>query len=314
MRSEDFGSEEIDSLMQRFRVTLIGGLKKCRASTSRCLIRLFAGASGRYIHQRARDILKSIPGARSFYRSFRRIPGYMRVTHEYLLFRKLSTASRPEFFPLYKDLWFELMDRTASTGFEPHYVYHTAWAVRKLRLAPPKRHVDVSSSVYFVALGSAVVPILHIDYRPLPLVLDGVECRIGDLQQLEFSDGSIESLSYMHVIEHIGLGRYGDTIDPNGDRRAASELIRVLAPEGNLMIVVPVGRARTCFNAHRVYSFQQVRELFKPLTLVEWALVPDNSQGGLIENPDPIFADAQHFGCGCFFFKKSMDSASVNGS
>jgi hypothetical protein len=33
----------------------------------------------------------------------------------------------------------------------------------------------------------------------------------------------------MHVVEHVGLGRYGDALDPKGDARACAELARVLA-------------------------------------------------------------------------------------
>ena len=43
----------------------------------------------------------------------------------------------------------------------------------------------------------------------------------------------------MHTLEHIGLGRYGDKVDPMGDIRAMNELARVTAPGGNLLIAVP---------------------------------------------------------------------------
>jgi hypothetical protein len=36
----------------------------------------------------------------------------------------------------------------------------------------------------------------------------------------------------MHVVEHIGLGRYGDPIDPDGDLKAISELKRVVQKRG----------------------------------------------------------------------------------
>ncbi len=52
--------------------------------------------------------------------------------------------------------------------------------------------------------------------------------------------------SCMHTIEHIGLGRYGDPLDAVGDQTALSELQRVVAPGGSLLIVVPVATA--CFN------------------------------------------------------------------
>jgi hypothetical protein len=62
----------------------------------------------------------------------------------------------------------------------------------------------------------------------------------------------------MHVVEHVGLGRYGDPVDAEGDRKAMRELGRVVAPGGNLLFVVPVGRERVAFNAHRVYAWETV--------------------------------------------------------
>jgi hypothetical protein len=67
----------------------------------------------------------------------------------------------------------------------------------------------------------------------------------------------------MHVVEHVGLGSYGDSLDPNGDLKAMSELKRVLSINGNLLFVVPVGKPRVMFNAHRIYSYEQIIECFK---------------------------------------------------
>jgi SAM-dependent methyltransferase len=109
----------------------------------------------------------------------------------------------------------------------------------------------------------------------------------------------------MHVVEHIGLGRYGDPLDPEGDLKAMAELQRVLAPGGSLYFVVPVGEPRVQFNAHRIYAYRQVIESFPALELRQFALVPDDAEtGGLIEGAPPALADQQQYGCGCFWFVK----------
>jgi hypothetical protein len=113
----------------------------------------------------------------------------------------------------------------------------------------------------------------------------------------------------MHVVEHVGLGRYGDELDPDGDLRATSELARVLAPGGSLLLVVPVGRPRVQFNAHRIYAFDQVRDAFAGLDLAEFALVPDRAYAerngsAFIANASKTQADAQRYGCGCFRFRR----------
>ena len=54
---------------------------------------------------------------------------------------------------------------------------------------------------------SAFIPVEFYDYRPAELSLSGLEFKHADLTHLPFADNSVESLSCMHVIEHIGLGR-----------------------------------------------------------------------------------------------------------
>ena len=109
----------------------------------------------------------------------------------------------------------------------------------------------------------------------------------------------------MHVIEHIGLGRYGDPLDPNGDLKAIAQLIRVLSIGGSLLFVVPIGKPKIMFNAHRIYSYKQVLEYFSDLKLEEFALIPDNQKDvGLLYNPSEEIVDSQNYGCGCFWFKK----------
>ena len=200
-------------------------------------------------------------------------------------------------------------DRTASTGFDRHYVYHTAWAARVLARLRPVEHVDVASSLYFAAIASAFVPVRYYEYRPVDLHLSNLACDAADLTCLPFADRSVASLSCMHVVEHVGLGRYGDPLDVDGDLRAMGELARVLAPGGSLLFVVPVGRPRVQFNAHRIYGFDQVIEAFAGLGLAEFALVPDRDDrdgSSLIDNATKEQADRQRYGCGCFWFRRSL--------
>jgi hypothetical protein len=111
----------------------------------------------------------------------------------------------------------------------------------------------------------------------------------------------------MHVIEHIGLGRYGDPIDPDGDIKSINELKRVVAPGGSVLFVVPVGRPKIEFNAHRIYSYEQIIGYFSGMELKEFSLVPDNYvETGLIVNADPSLVQHQTWGCGCFWFKKPL--------
>ncbi|NEP31283.1 MAG: DUF268 domain-containing protein [Moorea sp. SIO3B2] len=168
-----------------------------------------------------------------------------------------------------------LNENTTTTAFEPHYTFHPAWAARILKQINPTKHVDISSSLSFVTLVSAFVPVEFYDYRPAELKLSGLQCRKANLTDLPFPSESISSISCMHVIEHIGLGRYGDPLDPIGDCKAIKELQRVVAPGGNLLMVVPVGRARVQFNAHRIYDAGLLMNHFTNWSLAQGYFILD---------------------------------------
>lgn len=230
----------------------------------------------------------------------------LKFRKDFAAFERLARNHDRGFALNWQDTFPCLNEATASTSFDRHYVYHPAWAARVLAETRPAQHVDISSSLHFCSLVSAFLPVKFYDYRPADLQLNNLTSESADLLNLPFASDSIDSLSCMHVIEHVGLGRYGDALDPDGDLKAVAELQRVLAPGGSLLFVVPIGKPKIMFNAHRIYSYQQIVDSFSALTLAEFALIPDDAQqGGLIRNASKEKADAQSYGCGCFWFTKT---------
>jgi hypothetical protein len=204
--------------------------------------------------------------------------------------------------PGFMDSYPCLTDRLSATPFDPHYFFQGAWLARKVAQAAPAQHVDVSSSVMTIAALSGFVDTVFVDYRPLQVSLQGLDCRAGNITQLPFEDGSVNSLSCLHVIEHIGLGRYGDPLDPQGSLRAASELQRILSPGGELYLSTPVGRERVCFNAHRVFAPDTVVSMFGEMELVSFSCVDD--AGNLVQDATLVSAHANEYACGLFHFRK----------
>jgi hypothetical protein len=195
-----------------------------------------------------------------------------------------------------------LTDRNASIPVEPHYFYHPAWACRVLREISPQNHIDISSIFSFAGNISAFFPTMYYEYQPPQVRLDGLTTDRIDLCALKFPDNSIKSLSCMHVVEHIGLGRYGDPLNPDGDLIAALELTRVLAQDGHLLFVIPMGeKPRLEFNAHRVYSYPQVIAMFPGLEVLEFACI---AKGGLTRHSNADSLKGEIYACGCFHFHK----------
>lgn len=63
-----------------------------------------------------------------------------------------------------------------------------------------------------------------------------------------------DSLSCLHAIEHFGLGRYGDPIDPLGYERGIANMAQLLKSGGRFYLSTPIGQERVEFNANRVFD------------------------------------------------------------
>ena len=120
---------------------------------------------------------------------------------------------------------------------------------------------------------------------------------------LPFADSTVKCLTSLHVIEHIGLGRYGDPVDPEGYKKAAREIMRVMDKGGRFILGTPVGRERLCFDAHRVFCPKTITSLFSELELIKFSLIDDKGDQ-IYENA--AFENAMNcdYGCGLFVFEK----------
>jgi len=257
-----------------------------------------------------RHVLRSLPGARttyvvllalngSFGASFVKWPAalfwYLRD------FRRLKMASAPARYQLSSSHLFPcLTDKRSHTPVNPIYFFQDTWAANKIFKLKPGQHYDVGSSVMTMGILSQLVPVTMIDIRPIEMTLDGLSFEKGSILELPFATGTIESLSSLCVIEHIGLGRYGDEIDPLGSEKAVSELKRVLRPGGNLFLSVPVdSEDRVYFNAHRAFTRDYLMQLFHGLEIVEERYQYGNN---MYERYEP----ANGFGTGMFHLRKKI--------
>ena len=84
--------------------------------------------------------------------------------------------------------------------------------------------------------------------------------------------------------------------------RLLRELQRLIAPGGRLYLSVPVGRERTCFNAHRVFAPVTIVNMLPELRLLEFSLVDD--AGRLVENQPLSVSETLEYGCGLFVLER----------
>jgi len=134
--------------------------------------------------------------------------------------------------------------------------------------------IDVGSQVPFVATMAAFANFIVVD-PALNLGKEGWG-SVPDLG-LTFVDNEGQNLSFinentmcivtsMHAIEHFGLGRYGDSIDPLGDIRAIQEFNRILRVGGWFIGSAPIvkeGDEHVSFHKNRLYSVNVLRNLLE---------------------------------------------------
>jgi SAM-dependent methyltransferase len=92
------------------------------------------------------------------------------------------------------------------------------------------------------------------EVRPLRIEHPRIELRQQDLSQEPSLAGTFDVVTCLSTVEHVGLGRYGDPLDPWGDLKLARNLRGLLRPGGILLMSFPVGTGCVVFNRHRIYS------------------------------------------------------------
>jgi hypothetical protein len=207
-----------------------------------------------------------------------------------------------------------LSDYDADAGvMSGHYFHQDLFVANRVYLARPKRHVDVGSRIDgFVAHVASFREIEIVDIRDLTSSSKNISFRRGDL--MTSSDIRTDSLSCLHTIEHFGLGRYGDPINPIGHLVGFSNLVSMVTEGGSLYISFPISSfERVEFNAHRVFAPESIFSWpgSEMLKLENFAYVDDS--GDLHSNSTPLEAREAEllYGCGIYEFKKIVDIENV---
>jgi SAM-dependent methyltransferase len=195
-------------------------------------------------------------------RLVRSLQGIPKFTADWLKFRK-NYDGKLRFFPCLND------GHEEGGSANSEYFWQDLHVARKIFAANPQKHVDVGSRVDgFVAHVASFRNIEVFDIRPITAAIPGVVFTQADLMGTSVTqEDYCDSLSCLHALEHFGLGRYGDPINPEGHRDGLSNMVKILRSGGVLYLSVPIGLERVEFNAHRVFAPNALTRLAESMGL-----------------------------------------------
>ena len=192
-----------------------------------------------------------------------------------------------------------------------HYFHQDLYSAQKIYENNPIKHVDIGSRIDgFVAHVASYRKIELLDIRPFNDSITNVIFREANLLDLPADlEDYCDSISSLHVIEHIGLGRYGDPIDYWGYLKALDNVKFILKEGGLFYFSVPIGPQRIEFNAHRVFSLEYLIQILNErFRILEFAYVDDKGDLHIdIElNDDNIKSNFDcYWGCGIFILQNN---------
>lgn len=237
---------------------------------------------------------------RKMLRSLLVLPRYVR---DFFRFRS-SYTGRLELYPCLLD-WHKEGGTTKSENFLSELL-----VARMIFAAKPEKHVDIGSRVDgFVAHVASFREIEVFDIRPITTQIQGITFKQADFMNLlEGMEGYCDSLSCLHALEHFGLGRYGDQIDPKGFERGLINMASLLREGGVFYLSVPIGIDRVEFNAHRVFNPRVIVDLcnMNALKLTALSVIQQGDRVVQVNLDESEFAGltSQRYALGIFTFVK----------
>ena len=154
------------------------------------------------------------------------------------------------------------------------------------------------------------------DVRPISTRIPGVVFRQADLMKSDPSlpaDGYCDSVSCLHAVEHFGLGRYGDPIDPRGYERGIANMARLLKSGGRLYLSTAIGVERVEFNANWVFDPRTIIDCAQDAGLQLEQLTVVGAGGTVRQSSldDAALRDlaSSHYNLGIFVFTKASAKA-----
>jgi len=118
-----------------------------------------------------------------------------------------------------------------------------------------------------VGLGLKVwtIDVRDYEYKGVSTDLNSIK---GDVRKTDFESNFFDVVTAVSTIEHVGLGRYGDQKDNDGDKESVQEIRRILKPNGTLFLTVPFGK-RCITSSYRVYDKEGLETLLSGFKIIK---------------------------------------------
>lgn len=197
-------------------------------------------------------------------------------------------------------------EKRDPTEFFDYYAVFSYWVAQKLKSS------RVSSNLKILDLGGVKLfnAILSLDYEITSIVLkhprdfiSSVKYIVHDVSNpLPFPDNSFEVFTSPATLHLIGLGRYGDKLNPFCLINFLIQLHRVLKENADVFICLPLGKDCLIFNYHWIFSFNTIKKFFKESHWILEDYFVDNEAGvpgflsytDLQRNPDDLILINEH--------------------
>ena len=226
---------------------------------------------------------------------------------------KRQAAQSKQKFPVTK-LYACYKDKKGNAGtLNYQYFYQDLFVAQQISKNNPQRHIDIGSRMDgFIVHVASFRPIEVFDIRPIDLNIPNIIFKQADIMNYEgLEKECTDSISSLHVLEHFGLGRYGDPICFEGYLLGFKNITSLLKKGGKFYFSVPLGKQRIEFHAHRVFSLDYLLQLVsEDYTIDSFSYIDDNNRFfreinlSTLSDEEKKTSLGVHLGCAVFVLTK----------
>ena len=213
---------------------------------------------------------------------------------------KISKEFKLSFFPILGE------NKMNAGSVEDHYFIQDLYVSQSIFSQQPENILDVGSRIDgFVSNVASFRKIDIVDIRPLSLKIKNINFKRLDItKNISKIYNQYTCVTSLHAIEHFGLGRYGDKIDPEGHLKGIKNIYKILKKSGILYLSFPFGPNRIEFNAHRVFSLSYIEpKLTEFFEIIEFSYIDDQNTFHQDIKLDSGYSNNFNCNYGCAIFK-----------